>query len=374
MLTFPARGRAIALLAASLFFPTLPVQAAERCASINCDCASLLDPAYVATCERQQLRVEAACAEDKSADAFCTVHGPAAHPLALVTRVPNVPATDSVRDANEAIASFYWSARQDANFSIDAYKEGNLKNATTILRIAERNLDSLFETQQSVAEYWIGEGKEDKAQDAWEDYASDTESLADHWQKYADSLNRDMSRGEFDRDTALLMKAVADITGRCYEQAGWAAGFAGRDKDAADAWYSAARIASRVVQMLEENGISASTASEYRHVTASRLHRASYHWLVNEDKDDAQELLVRSSEFMSSDILLQDLLAEEQRVAEEAAQAQAELEAAAAELPEPEPSAQTQTALEKLAEKAGSGKGSESDTSKKKDWRESLKP
>ncbi len=289
-----------------------PLVHAQECEPINCDCDAIPRKKLAALCSMRESQLKSSCLETNKISRFCSVHGPAASPIAIVTQIPEVDLSDiDVNAENRKIATLYWSLRQDINYSEDAFKDGDLLRAYKILKITKRNLDNLFVSQHRAGGALAEREKSKKARSAWKNYLSDNESLAKHVNKYARAIVADLNKSaqisQVHYDLAFLILAFA---GDVYEHTGFVAARADRHVRAARAWKSASKMSSEQLSLPVEGIASRVVIEDIQEIAAARLHRASYHWLKGDKEDDAEEVLRLSTEFVANQKLLDEILNE----------------------------------------------------------------
>ena len=278
---------------------------ADVCELIDCDCSAIPHESLAASCLAQQSALKTSCGQSKAVEGYCSVHGPEALPLALAVRKPAALTGEVDADAeNRKIASLYWSLRQDVNFSEDAYKTQSFAAAQNILKIVSRNLDALLDSQHRAVS--AAGNNTDSGKTLWAGYAQDSASLGDHFDKYAGKIASSYNASGQSADQHIeLVRKMHILAGICYELAGYSAGNAGKHGAAALSWKSASDVSSRQLRL----GPDASAGgTAIREQAAARLHRASYHWLMDDSKGDAEALLLLAQEYVSNKTLVDEIL------------------------------------------------------------------
>lgn len=296
--------------------------AAGTCAKLNCDCDRIPNAPLKMGCNTHERALRESCPDGtKDVRAYCAIHGPEAFPVAISLDTAEQPPSLDVDSSNRKIASLYWSVRQDANFSKAAFDKGDYSEATAIITIASRNIASLFKAQLSVVQAWKVENRDKQEQGAWKDYSPDTYDLAKHWLAYENKIGSELENSrqvylnQRDDDKALvkyeallgLYENVSRLTGELFEQTGFAYGRADRPQSAANAWKQAAELSAELMVVLSQTNINDDKVDELKNITASRLHRATYYWLLDNDGKDDEARALEAIEFASSK-LLQEIL------------------------------------------------------------------
>ena len=295
--------------------PFLAVADPHSCQLITCDCAPVEPSGLKQACLSQQEQVIRNCKNQTSDTLYCGIHGPLANslPLEVALTKPTLFDKDEIKNENQIIATLFWSIRQDANFSRNAHKSGEIKKAENILKIAKRNVDKLFHTQYSVAASWVKTGKDGKARNEWKKYAPDNLELAEYWLNYAEQISLQ------ENTPRRLKQNVYALSGKLYEMAGTAYGFSGKEINAAKAWKKASEVSSQALVLVESaREFDELEANQIKLQAAARLNRASFHWLRADSKEDAEAALKISLAFKSQKLLLEEILAETNEDAEAA--------------------------------------------------------
>lgn len=291
---------------------------AGSCAVLDCDCASIPNKPFQDACNAHERLLSESCPDSKKdVRGYCGIHGSKANPVAITLDVTDVAPSNDVDASDRQVASLYWSIRQDVNFAGAALKKQEYEESIAILKIARRNLDSLFQTQLGVAQAWGVKEKPNRAKSAWKDYSDDTHSLAKHWGKLlkkSDSALSKVSKKADDDPAPLallidLRESIAELVALTYEQAGYAYAHAEKYGPAAKAWKEAAQVSSGQIAVLMEYG-KKDLVNVYKNRSAARLNRASLYWLMSEEGDDEEEKAREAMEY-ASDQLLQKLLTTE---------------------------------------------------------------
>lgn len=284
-----------------LFVHTQSVLAGACADDIDCDCNSIPNDPLKMSCMAHERMLKDSCVKQKQGgQAYCAQHGPAGFPVATAITLDGQSASENVDDSNRMIAQLYWSIRQDALLSEEAYRENDLEKAAVILRISKRNLDSLFNTQRAVDK--AISAQQDAVVSAWSSYSADTFALAEHWNKYLLKVQKVEGKDK-------LHTPLAELVGYIYEQAGYAYARATKYAAAAQAWKSASSISAKLLSATVSGSGQKQEVDKYTSLTAARLHRASLYW-VQSNGDEDPELLARKAAEFASDKLLREILAD----------------------------------------------------------------
>ncbi len=306
------------IVAVSALLLSSTALSAEQCSAISCDCASLPSKSWVDTCTNQEARLIADCVKNKpkAEDAgFCSLHGPAANrlPLSLTVNKSDVIALESIPKANNKVAALYWAIIKDFDAFESNLKRADYEDAKNKLTALSKNVDTLFVLQQQVANSLAADGKAMLAQLAWRDYSADTLSFGSDLYIRAEAI-----LNNYDQMTVALIRdqyrdlgiELMNLSGKVYEQVGFAYANGMRHKHAGQAWKNAAGASSIVMAHNPDK----STAEFYRFQSAARLHRASYHWVIGSGRGSAEESLAESQKFMDDGSEISGLVEEEREM------------------------------------------------------------
>ncbi len=306
------------MLALSALVVSSSVLSAEQCSAISCDCDSLPTKSWVNTCKNQEARIIADCVKNTSSElGFCSLHGPDANrlPLALNIQETEVIALEEIPKQNNKVAALYWSIIKDFESFESRLKKSDYETASAKLNTIKVNVETLFGIQQQVASSLVADKKDMLAQLAWRDYSADTlsfgsdfyiraEAILNSYDEMTVTRVRDQYRG--------LGVELMELSGKVYEQVGFAYANGMRHKHAAKAWKNAAS-ASALVMAHSDDKLS---ADFNRFQSAARLHRASYHWVIGSGRGGAEESLAESQKFMDDGSSISSLVEEERQMKE----------------------------------------------------------
>lgn len=298
---------------------SLAAFAADQCSSISCDCQNLPTKSWVNTCQNQESRLIANCVKDKKQDlGYCSLHGPMANRLPLELNVKAIDVElvniEDVPKLNNRVAVLYWAIIKDFD-SLESYLlEHAYSEAEKKLDTINTNAQTLFEIQVQATRSFSAANREALAQMAWRDYSADTlsfgsdfyiraESILNTYDDVADAASRSRYR-----DIGLRLMA---LSGKVYEQVGYAYAGGMRHKHAAKAWKNAASASALVMAHSSAENM---PLGFYRFQSAARLHRASYHWVIGSGRGSAEESLAESQKFMDDDSSISSLVEEEKQI------------------------------------------------------------
>lgn len=310
-----------AVVSFCLIFMSLGVNAQEQCSTVNCDCASLPTESWATTCKNQEARLIADCVKSGEVKGFCSLHGPLANrlPLDLDIEAEGLFALEEIPKLNNRVGVLYWAIIKDFD-SLEAFvKTQDFARANEKLNTLVLNIEELFETQLQVGNSLTADSKPALAQLAWRDYSADSLSIASDFFIRAESLLNtydgltDATLRDEARDLGLRLM---EMSGKVYEQVGHSYASGMRHKHAAKAWKNAADASALVMAHATSNSVQHHKPDFYRFLSAARLHRASYHWVVGSGRGGAEESLAESQKFMDDGSSLSSLVEEERQLKE----------------------------------------------------------
>ncbi|MFL0799927.1 MAG: hypothetical protein K6L80_05725 [Agarilytica sp.] len=298
---------------------------AKNCPAINCDCSSILNENWIKACATHEERIKKACvANSNTPKDYCSVHGPNARPLPLAIEFSEFnldPSTD-VDVLNEKVASLYWAIHADSLEAKEAFEEKSYARSMQILKLIDSNIDNLFEMQQKVSFVYLSRDDAGKAAGYWKKYAGDTNKYAKKIQALGMSIYDQYPSATSKKEKKIfgvLSQKALRMAGKGYEHSGYAGGQAEQHKKAARAWKSAAEIAGTLTEMNRALGAKAGAIKFSEFQAAARLHRASYHWMLNESTKTSVEVLNASKNLVDDDSQkdIENLMDSESKRAEE---------------------------------------------------------
>lgn len=283
------------------------VFSADQCSSIDCDCKALPLESWQDACFSQQANIKQNCADStrSARTAYCSIHGPAANRLPFASHLNRVDvlAVNEIKQMNSQIGAMYWSVHADLNFVKSRVNKQKFDEATEMLRIIDSNIDSLFKVQRQVGDSWATHKHKEKSTAAWSNYSEDTLDAANDYFGYADSLwvMRKNTNDELaQRELKLLTYRVLRVSGKLFEQAGYAFSRADAPLDAAQAWKRSANTSMDLIKYKADASVITEDVSYYQIQTAARLHRASYHAITGNGTKQAIDNLNESMEFTAA--------------------------------------------------------------------------
>lgn len=313
------KSTVIAALIVSLVF--LPAMAqteedSDLCPKIDCDCSALPQPAWQDTCQAHEYTIKRNCVKNNNTPRdFCALHGPRAKPLPLVAEYPEVKVIqeEDIKNRYEKSMSFYDTLHKEMDAIKRKVSALDFKGALQVINLLDSHQEKLFFEERVLTASWFVYGQHNDASSAWKDYGKRSVPLAEEifvygnelWAKY--QAETDANKQKAYRVLAFKMLRLA---GKEYEMAGHAYGGANRNKDAAAAWLQGAEVSKALLSAKRESKADVSHITFYQYQAASRLHRASYYFGIDQRKSDALEALTIAQEISPSGGL-NDLIASE---------------------------------------------------------------
>ncbi len=301
----------VSLSACVLAILFMPIAAfAEQCPAINCDCTSLSNASWANACTEHEKRIKKACVANANVPKdYCALHGPSAKPLALALSLAPLAknagvAKDGVTDVakvDEKIAAVYWAIYADTDEAKEAFDEGRFARTMQIFKLVDTNIAQLFNLQRQAAVLLQNDGNAEALPKAWRKYGEDSNDYAKKIRKFgveiADKID-DATSAKEKKIYSVLSQMALRMAGEGYEHAAYALGMAGAHKASAKSWQAAAGISERLIAINQAAGVKESGVKFTKLQVAARLHRASYHWLLDEDRGDAIKQLEKAQAFV----------------------------------------------------------------------------
>lgn len=247
---------------------------------------------------------------------YCSLHGPSANqvPLDLKVAEPRVYPLAEIPGLSNKIAVLYREIVKNFEAVETGVGSATFDAANLALDAVEFNVDKLFNVQQQVGNSLYAEKREALAQQIWRDYSADTLSFGADFFILAESLLNNYDKiinDEAREGSRALGIRLMRLSGRVYEQVGFAYANGMRHKHAAKAWKNAADAAALVIAHTSGDHRS---SEYYRFQAAARLHRASYHWVIGRGRGSAEESLAESQKFMNDAGSISGLVEEERQI------------------------------------------------------------
>jgi len=288
-----------------LFGLSIQAMSAEQCPAINCDCAALPNPTWVEVCEQHENRIKKACVDNANTPRdYCLVHGLNAKPLPLAIELNEFTSSefDYVDDFDEKISALYWAIHADTGEATEAFENKKYPRVMQILKVTEANLDNIFNMQQNVEAIMVSKNRSSRIRGAWKDYSPKTEKYAQELEVLGRKISEKIPTATTPKEKKIftvLSKKALRMAGKGYEHAGYAQGRALRHKNAANNWKVAASISVFLAELDKSAGGKRSNAQFAEFQSAARLHRASYHWLLDNKASKATDTLRESQLFVN---------------------------------------------------------------------------
>lgn len=286
----------------------------QNCPKIQCDCESLPNENWQKACSIHESNIKKSCVRNgDKPTAFCSLHGPAGKPLPFSMSIPDVEVVpeNQVAEINRKVAALFWSIRTDSDLLTGRLKKGHLAQAKQIAKLIETNLENLFRQQMQATHSLIAYEDERGASRLWSNYGEDNEKMARGLRKVGSKMWAKYEKLE-DKKTKKTYRIISQrffrMAGEAFELGGYAYGKANKNRKSAKAWESSSEVAKVLVEQTQSIGGKESHIQYYRYQVAARLHRASYHWVLGDEPEDATQSLNASKEYMEEKKLVDELL------------------------------------------------------------------
>lgn len=285
-------------------FGVSPAIAAEQCPAINCDCASLPNQNWVSTCRAHEIRIKTACvANSNTPKDYCAIHGLNAKPLPLAMKLSS-SAFDASLDTEalkEKISSLYWAIESNTTKALEGVESKRYGRSLKILKLIDSNVDTVFELEQQLTSAFSERKDKKKARAAWKKYARDTNEFAINLKSFGTAIYAKIASAESSKQKkifSVLSQKTLRMAGKGFEHSGYAFGKTRKHKQSARTWSLAADIAKNLAVINKELGANKNNVRYAEFQAAARLHRASYHWAVNENTKDSLAVLKDSQSYL----------------------------------------------------------------------------
>lgn len=287
----------VALTILMLILAKSAVADSQGCPAVDCDCAALASEQWRNLCYHDESTILKECVANQGVpQRFCRMQGPNAFPTPLSVKPRSQSAAESDAgtqppDVLKALISTqYWSLDEDLANLHERESERSLIEATKVGRILDRNVEKLFQLQQSYYDQVSLGRNEDDMRKLFRPYVQKSLDLADRIGSRA--------RNEKGDDAPVTPSGGTDIekqlhsqlqrtTATLYEQVGYMQSWSGAFRDAALTWQKAAGVSERLAVQEEKAGNNQRFVDFYREQSAARWHKATYFWLKNQDTEQA---------------------------------------------------------------------------------------
>ncbi len=280
--------------------------ASEVCPAINCDCDSLSKPQWVSVCQQHEVRIKEECVKNSNtAKDYCLVHGLNAKPLPLALEpmqfdASYVPPVDP--NASKRIKELLWGLVSDIEQVQLAKTKAEYGKVNKLLNLIDSNIDSVFEQQQIFAQTKSEVNVFNSSRSSWKNYSKGIVGAAEKLEVLANDLTTSLANAKSKKETKIftvLAKKSYRMSGKSFEQAGYAYGKAGMSAEAAEAWQDASKQSVNTASINKSAGGDQGAIKYSEFQTAARLHRASFHWLSSENVIDSERVIFESQQYLS---------------------------------------------------------------------------
>jgi len=279
--------------------------AAKHCPAINCDCDSLPNEHWLQACKQHEARIKQRCVENADTPQdYCSIHGLDAKPLPLSIEFNEYQVDSSVDPGTlvDKVVSLQSAIYAYMNEAKESYSEGNFARSMQILKLIDSNIDSHFEYQQKVEASYVAQIQDKKVKGAWKRYSVDTLKYAMVLEKFGVKLASRIEGAATAKEKKIhtvLAKKSLRMAGKSYEHCGFAFGHWGRNEKAADAWNRASSVSVQLTGINKLTGAKKEAVKFSEFQAAARLHRASYHHLLNDNIKGSTRELKESQMFLN---------------------------------------------------------------------------
>lgn len=277
----------------------------KQCPAINCDCGSIEGEKWKIACQRHEARIKRACVDNGNTPKdYCSVHGLAAKPLPLSIEFSEfrLGRNVDVKGLADKKDSLLWLITSDTEAAAETFKNGNYPRTLQILKLVESNIDSLFEQQQKLESAYLALDEQGRAASTWKKSANGTLKNAEKLLALGTSMANRIPvtpQQKQKKIFTMLSKKVIRLSGLSFEHAGYAYGRAERQGSAAKAWGLAANASEKLLAIDRSLGLEKSVMKFNELQAAARMHRMSYHFMLDEELENATDALKASQVFVN---------------------------------------------------------------------------
>ncbi|WP_185235994.1 hypothetical protein [Teredinibacter franksiae] len=282
-------------------FAWFPIQGntATECAAVSCDCTSLPSATWVDMCEKQENALQKQCKKTSLDETgYCSVHGPDATrvTLSLDTEKTSREQSNIIKLVGYKSTAVLWSINKDLAFIAHKIDNHAFDAIELRLRLLEQNTELHFNTQKQLVQLLNESNNTSEVKKAWRSYSIDIAGIAS--QLIVEGNRLRASTKDTDKAKSLA-NALLNSAGGLYEQVGYAYAQAASFKESAQAWKQAATIATNLLEIAKQNK-KADEAEYFRYQAATRFLRASQNWGQSKEKEQAQNALEKSQQYITT--------------------------------------------------------------------------
>lgn len=293
----------------------------ESCSNIRCDCHVLVAD-WQAACQQVESQLVSDCEINQGQPAgYCTIHGPRANYLPLVSSRHTIVSVDRFSDIHDAspevlmerLESIVWSMESDINASKRAIDDANYQEAALLLKQAifstklftkvilplEKTYP-LHEKKKLLAVNFLQKKNTHKALKIFinETMKPWAQEISDYtywvWSLRA-AVTSEVAKREIQKLAFLAMR----ISGASHEFLGIAHRYAGKFSESAQAWEQAAIIAQLAASRSEAYVMNKKVAEFFRMRAAAAFQRSAYFLMQLKKRREALASLQRSLPMLS---------------------------------------------------------------------------
>ena len=270
----------------------------QFCSNINCDCSALAGEYWNEICLQQEQLIKEGCL-NKQNQGFCGIHGENAKPIALdIANLAKAPSNRfDYQNAYSLLAKKFTFIKKEAEDIHDDVQLANYYRAKQRLTHLDQELDNLFSISLSIQDLNL---KDKKSKSLWRDIAKSKTHTAEKLYGMSTKFVGMINLGKKTFNITDITYTSKRLAGYAFEQAAYAYGKSGDNKKAAKLWRRAAQTSK---DLISKNNTLFKSDQEKRFVmaqAAARLHRASYHWLLSQNQEEAKDSYDESIELYAS--------------------------------------------------------------------------
>lgn len=293
-----------------LFAMLMPgLSMANECTRIDCDCAALPDAKWRTECQSRENEVRKECVENGGRPAsYCSLHGPRAYPVAISLKPDDRTSTIDLSGVDseslkKQIHTQQWSLQDSLAALKSKEAVGNYGEAIQLSNLFERDSDRLYQLMKKQLVTFVGQNRTAVAQRDAETYGKTVTGIALTIADYSRSL-WDAATVNQDSRTQKALRAMslklARLSASIFEQGADLYGQVGMNKESAEAWQKSAAVARELISRESATENKKQHVQFYQAQAASRLHRATYYWLLTDEYQDRAVQNIRVAEDIAS--------------------------------------------------------------------------
>lgn len=278
----------------------------NQCATIDCDCDSLMRGNDQALCVKQQATLRKDCKLAGGYTGYCRVAGLNAHPLPFATETSGVliEHSDELEANLEQTEALFWSADQDLATGVKYQNRSAYGNALTAYKNLAATLNKIYQFQRQAYNSYqaIDEqgDADDVATDAWQPLSKWGQKL--YVQARSLWADKPESEPKLQRKRQVLAMNVMRYANSTLQQAGEMAALADEPEQAARLWRMVAENAELMVSWRTQTRSKAQYINYFTQQGVAAWFRSALYYDQLEETELASEARLKADQLSKTNV------------------------------------------------------------------------